>query len=261
MGAREGMIVSSALLAICFLASAATRALEPVQPGADPSSAPSLPAFLDDDRLPALEEAWHASEQPPQTISQSAPQLALPAETSPVSEPTAASDEPATTVRQRAEDLSRRFDAATGPAAKTPPPSVTIPPAVVSEPAHPETRPESKQAAVTPAMPAGNAAMPPEKTGAIAPSTTAFAAERLRLAAPPPSPETIPSLPRRAPKDRRAAGATAKKAAVTRLRPTRTYSATTSVNPANPPPDPKAALRGTIMTNELRSFGWNTQPK
>ena len=254
MGAREGMIVSSALLAICFLASAATRALEPVQPGSGPSSAPSLPAFLDDDRLPALEEAWHASEQPPQTISQSAPQLALPAETSPVSEPTAASDEPATTVRQRAEDLSRRFDAANGPAATTPPPSVTIPPAVVPEPAHPETRPESKQAAVTPAM-------PPEKTGAIAPSTTAFAAERLRLAAPPPSPETIPSLPRRAPKNRSDAGATVKKAAVTRLRPTRTYSATAGVNPANPPSDPKAALRGTIMTNELRSFGWNTQPK
>ena len=235
MGAREGRIVGSALLAICFLAPAGVRAMEPAQ----------LPDFLDDHRLPALEEAWRANEQSLETAA----------------EAHSAGAESETTVRARAEELSRRFGATTGPAAKTPPPSVTIPPAVIPEP-------ESKEAADTPVMPARKSVMHPAKTGANAPYPTdtastqsAFAAEKLRLAAPPPPPESIPPLPRRAPKDRSEAGATAKKASVTRPKPTRTYSSTTSINPANPPPDPKAALRGTILTNELRAFGWDTQPE
>jgi hypothetical protein len=27
------------------------------------------------------------------------------------------------------------------------------------------------------------------------------------------------------------------------------------------PPDPKAALRGTVLTDKLGAFGWNSQPK
>jgi hypothetical protein len=234
MGAREGRIVGSALLAICFLAPAGVRAMEPAQ----------LPDFLDDHRLPALEEAWRANEQSLETAA----------------EAHSAGAESETTVRARAEELSRRFGASTGPAAKTPPPSVTIPPAVIPEP-------ESKEAAVAPVMPARKSAMNPAKAGAKAPyptetaSTPSAFADKLRLAAPPPPPEAIPPLPRRRPNDRSEAGATATKAAVTRPKPTRTYSATTSANPANPPPDPKAALRGTIMTNELRALGWDKQPE
>lgn len=261
MGAREGMIVGGALLAFSFLASAAPQALEPVQSGssAGSSSAPMLPAFLDDDRLPALQEAWRANVQGPETG-------ALPAEPSPVANAPSAGDESAATVRERAEELSRRFGVTTGPAAKTPPPSVTIPPAVIPAAAQPEIKPGRAKAAVKPVMPARKSAMHPANTDAnpAYPTDTAstekdFSAEKSRLAAPPPPPESIPPLPRRAPQSRSATAA-ATKASVTRPGPAHTYRSTTSVDPTKPPPDPKAALRGTILTNELRAFGWNSQP-
>jgi hypothetical protein len=271
MGAREGMIVGSVLLAICFLASAATHALEAAQSGAGSSGSSSeLPAFLDDDRLPALEEAWRASERPsePETTPSALPN-ATPS-------PEAAGD--ATTVRERAEALSRRFWAKPGAAAQNPAPPVTIAPAVVPEPASeprepptiPEVKPGNAQTAttVTPVMPARKSAMPGAKTRTNAPYPTDtastqsdFSSEKLRLAAPPPPPQSIPPLPRRAPASR-LEPAVETKSVVARPRPVRTYSAsTTATNPAEPPPDPQAALRGTIMTNQLRSFGWNSQPK
>jgi hypothetical protein len=123
------------------------------------------------------------------------------------------------------------------------------------------------------------AAMQSTETAAIPQSPTdvaatdgGFANQKLRLAAPPPPPEKVPPLPRRAPETRtaislpktRAASREPAREEVARpARPERTYSATATsrISPVDPPADPKAALRGTIMTNELRSFGWNTQPK
>ncbi len=274
MDAREGMIVGSVLLAICFLASAATHALEAAQPSVSVTTSSELPAFLDDDRLPALEEAWRASEQPPESET---PQSALPDTTSSATE--AAGE--ANTVRERAEALSRRFGAATGPAAQKTPPPVTIAPAVVPEPASEpndpptllEVRPGSAQTAITvmPVIPARKSAMHAAKTDANAaipamPTETAstesdFSSEKLRLAAPPPPPESIPPLPRRAPTSRSEDGVETE-AVVTHPKAARTYSASTTVtNPAAPPPDPMAALRGSILTNDLRAFGWNSQPK
>jgi hypothetical protein len=124
-------------------------------------------------------------------------------------------------------------------------------------------------------MPPRKSAMNTTETAAIPANTAStggdFTADRLRLAAPPPPPEKVPPLPRRAPETRtaiaapktRAVSTQPAKAEVTRpTRSARTYSAAaTRFNPADPPPDPKAALRGTIMTNELSSFGWNSQPK
>ncbi len=276
MGAKERMIVGSALLAICFLASASTHALEAAQSIAGSSGSSSeLPAFLDDDRLPALEEAWRASEHPsePETPPSTLPDATPPAE--------AAGD--ATTVRERAEELSRRFWAKPGTAGQNASPPVAIAPAVVPEPASEpdepptisEVKPGNAQTAttVTPVIPARKSVMPAAKTRAktetnaqMPPTNTAstqsdFSSEKLRLAAPPPPPESIPPLPRRAPASR-GEDPVETKSVVTRPRPVRTYSASTTVtNPAEPPPDPKAALRGSILTNELRSFGWNSQPK
>jgi hypothetical protein len=256
MGAREGMIVGSVLLAICFLASTAPRALEPVQPGMSVGASSALPDFLDDDRLPALQEAWRSGDGRSETAL-SAPQSALP-----VAMPSAIG---AASVRERAEELSRRFGATTGAAPQTEPRSVTIPPAVV-----PEAAPDSEQTAAPSVMPPRKSAVQTAKTSANAPYPTEtastqkdFTADKLRLAAPPPPPERLPPLPRRAPESRSVSLAPTK-AVVARPRAARTYdtySEAPRAKPAVPPGDPKAALRGTILTNELHSFGWNSQPK
>ena len=255
MGAREGTIVGSSLLAMCVLASAVPYALEPVQPGLAISraSAQTLPKFLDDNRLPAFQEAWPNGRpaepsQPGSTLQSALPVLAPSADS-------------ATSVRQRAEELSRRFGAGTGVIHDAAP--ETVPSRTVDN----EVMPPRKSA-----MNATETAAIPQSPTDVATTDGDFAHQKLRLAAPPPPPEKVPPLPRRAPETRtaivapkaRAVSTEPARAEVTRpARSARAYSAAaaTHFNPAAPPPDPKAALRGTIMTNELSSFGWNSQPK
>jgi hypothetical protein len=187
-------------------------------------------------------------------------------------------------VRRRAEELSRRFSLggeppaseieAGRPSVMIPPaavPPVIIPPAVVPPAVVPEASLKPGKTIVKPNPPTRtNSVTVPVTTGAVAPpevqpldasvrTQSAMATERLRLAAPPPPRVDLPPLPKRAPKVRslRAAAeapGTATKAAITRARPARSYSSSQS------PSDPRAALRGTVMTNQLRAFGWNNQP-
>jgi hypothetical protein len=104
---------------------------------------------------------------------------------------------------------------------------------------------------------AGITAALPDKT------KNALIGEKLRLAAPPPLNEDIPPLPRRAPKARgsdASAPGSAKKVTTARVKkPVRANNS--SNNNSQSPPDPKAALRGSILTNELGAFGWDTQPE
>ena len=255
MGAREGTIVGSSLLAMCVLASAVPYALEPVQPGLTISraSAQTLPKFLDDNHLPAFQEAWPDGRpaepvQPGSTLQSALPVLAPSADS-------------ASGVRQRAEELSRRFGASTAVVPDA------VPETVPSRTADNEDMPPRKSA-----MNTTETAALPQSPADVATTDGDFAHQKLRLAAPPPPPDKVPPLPRRAPETRtaiavpktRPVSREPARAEVTRpARSARTYSAaaTAHFNPAAPPPDPKAALRGTIMTNELSSFGWNSQPK
>ncbi len=275
MVASKGMIVGGSLLALCWLTSAAPRAMEPDQADALPStSSPSaLPAFLGDDALPALHEAWRAREGALQELTQPQ-QSVVPLQNVPAAvTPTPMTAEPnAGSVRQRAEELSRRFGAdgaaSQSNGAKAAPASVTVPPAVA--PAAPVD--QAKRVLAKPASPVRKQSVTKAfTTGAVTPqevdpldasvrTQSALSSEKLRLAAPPPPSDAIPPLPKRAPKVRgfSAVAPRSEKAAVVRVKPfVRANSASTS---AEPRPDPKAALRGTIMTNELHSFGWNSQP-
>jgi len=284
MGFREGTIVGSTLLAIGFLVGDVAYAMEPVQPSGPAPSA--LPSFLDDERLPVLQQAWRAREQRQQGAPQQSDEALRkgpPAFDDPMAAARAAMvrakqlgrDE--SSVRQRAEELSRRFGAGTSaPVAETSPPSVTIPAAVVSEAStdqgekHAKPEPLPLKKSVTERVTTGALAPQPEvqPLDASVRTQSVLAMERLQLAAPPPPPEVMPPLPKRAPKVvslGAAAGATgtarkaepsATKAAVTRVRPaSRAYSSRQRSS------DPKAALRGTILTNQLGAFGWNNQPE
>jgi hypothetical protein len=284
MGARESMIVGSTLLAISFLASTAAPAMEPMQPNAPASTAAGLPSFLDDESLPALQEAWRTREQvPDQPIPAPQPREALQNTPPATSAPPATAPDPMAaaraaiervngpgrddvSVRRRAEELSRRFSLGAQPSAPDAapaPPSVMIPPAVV-----PEASLERGRTIVKPNPPTRtNSVTVPVTTGAVPPpevqpldasvrTQSALATERSRLAAPlppPPPAANIPPLPRRAPNIR---------AAVAVPSPTAPRTVTRSyMRPNAAGGDPKAVLRGTVLTNQLRAFGWNNQPQ
>jgi len=260
MGAREGMVVGSSLLAFCVVVSDVSRAMERVQPGASTtsSSGPALPHFLDDERLPALQEAWQAREHAPEAVAPQPPQsVVAPMKAPTAKEPAAAPDDTAS-VRQRAEELSRRFSAegaSSKPAGNAAAPSGTMSPAAVPQGpsdrddqvhAKPElpTRKKSETKTITTGAVTSAEVQPLD---ASVRTQSAMTTERFRLAAPPPPPEGIPPVPKRAP--------TATKAVSARTRSIRSYTS------RQKSPDPKAALRGTILPGELRAFGWNNQPK
>jgi hypothetical protein len=284
------MIGGASLLAI-LLASGVPQAMEPEAPGASTpaSSAPELPAFLDADSLPALQEAWQEREAAT-GAQQGAQQGEVPAAEQPATVPPleqsmeaaraameraekAGSD--GASVRERAEELSRRFGAG-ATTAEPPPAAITIPPAVVTIP--PAVAPAAppapeKRALANPEPPKRKMLAKPVTTGAV-PSPDAptldtavrtldsDAGEKLRLAAPPPPSDDIPPLPRRAPKVR---GFSVRPAAVenkivtpaaqesktiVRAKPARKASRTPSLE----------ELRGTVLPHDLSSYGWNTKP-
>jgi hypothetical protein len=260
--------------------------LEPAPLGMPAAFAESLPSFLSDERVPAFEEAWQASGQ----VSQEAPsqqgeatvQFGAPVADDPMAAARAAMQRTKrpgrddASVRRRAEALSRRFGAGrktSGPAAEaTPPSSVATAPVVApKESTEAETSDVAKQVASTPEAPVRKEIVVKRSmavtTGALSPSQpfdaldasvrtqSAMTTERLGLAAPPPPSDVIPTLPKRAPKVREAAASPPTKPAIVNTRPARSYAR------RREPVDPMAKLRGTVLTNELHSFGWNSQPK
>jgi hypothetical protein len=120
MGIRESAIVGGSLLAMCCLIPGAA-AFESDQTDLPSGSPPafSLPAFLDSARLLNLQEAWRAQVKP--TVVPPLPGFDASSADAPVTKsPKPEAREPAA-VRQRAEELSRRFssDGASAKAAST----------------------------------------------------------------------------------------------------------------------------------------------
>jgi hypothetical protein len=286
MGGRESTIAGSTLLAICFLAGGAVRAMEPAQSSMSAASVQALPSFLSDERVPALQEAWQASAEASQKARSQqgeAIQFSAPVADDPMHAPRAATErakQPGrddASVRRRAEELSRRFgagSATSGRAAKkAPPSSVATAPVVPAKQSSEAPRSDAQQqVAATPETPVRKKIVAETKmvvtTGALSPAQevqpldasvrtqSAMTTEKLRLAAPPPPSDATPPLPKRAPKIHEAAAtAPPTTAAIGHTRPARSYAG------PREPADPMAALRGTVLTKELRSFGWNSQPK
>jgi hypothetical protein len=167
MGVRASAIVGGSMLVMCCLISgaAAFESHQTVLPTTSPPAF-SLPAFLDSARLPALQEAWHTQVEPAV-----APPLhgfgAAPAD-APVMKSVKPEGREAAAVRQRAEELSRRFSAgeASKPANSVNAPDPIAPPYAVG--ADPSADRSSKD------LPADTP--PPSHVGALNVSPDAAAA-------------------------------------------------------------------------------------
>jgi hypothetical protein len=263
MGAGGSTFVGGSLLAACLLVSGAAQAIEPAQTRASTKSLPalSLPAFLDDERVPDLQEAWQAQVHVPQEASRAEADNVpkAPAAKDPMSAPRAAmqrADEEsgeAANVRQRAEELSRRFGAA-GPASEPvgsiERPSPAAPSATGAAP-EPPTRGRNVVVAPLDTGAGDKANAKAAALGAPVPATTKKVdmGQKLRLAAPPPA-RKVPPNPVRAPRG----------TASISEPPSKVGGPPTRSAPARKTP-PKVDVTGDVLPTQLRSFGWNAQPE
>ncbi len=133
MGASKPVYVGGTLLAVTILIGGPAPAMEAAQaPASTPSSSASawsMPSFFDGARLPDLRDAWRprdiapANTTPPAAVSTSAPtppndDAALAAAKAAMVRAEQAGRE-AAAVRQKAEELSRRFGSDSAPATAT----------------------------------------------------------------------------------------------------------------------------------------------
>jgi hypothetical protein len=188
MGVRESAIVGGSTLAMCCLISGAA-AFEPEQtvlPSASPPAF-SLPAFLDSARLPALQEAWRTHDSPA-VVAPLQGFNAAPAD-APVTRSVKPEGREAEAVRQRAEELSRRFSVG-GDSGK---------PAATAKAADAATPPTAAGTAPSTSAARGGADMPadtppPSHVGAALPDAlpTAPPADTTTAALPDPSSKSEP---------------------------------------------------------------------
>jgi hypothetical protein len=268
MGSSKRTFLGGSLLAMSFLLTGAVSALEPDQSGAPPQSLPArpLPAFLDDKRSGDLQEAWRAREaeakEAPRPQGSGAPGEPESQETEAMSAARDAmkrvgeANRQAPAVRQRAEELSRRFGADAGEI----PGAAVVPPAVSGEPPAGQgeqtvvTAPEPTREgdAAAEAQPAGaggaTAALPEaaaETQGAATTARPPVPVARTSAHIPP-----LPPLPLRAPR------AVTQDAAMRHYRP-----AAGSLPAAAPAPAPAGNGRVEVFPPYIRAFGWNSQPQ
>jgi len=252
MSNNENWIVGSALLGLSLVLGAAAAAMEPDKNGAfaQSSAYSALPAFLDGARLPSFQDLWKGDDGEPTAVTRPSnaalvdDRLVNEPETPTVAneagQPPESADRPVTTVRQRAEELSRRFGG--GATEPTPAPSQTG----VSEfttsalPAEPVPAPETGDQAAT-------VTLEPESESYRAVSVgvkTAPLPPKAKQAA-------IPPIPLRAPRT----------AEVRKLvLPPKSHVG--AVPPSKPPaaaPDEKPASPQHTIPTQLQSLGWDTQ--
>jgi hypothetical protein len=261
MGASKRTFLGGSLLAMCFLLTGTATALEPDQSGVPPQSSPPLPAFLDDKRSGDLQEAWRAREaeakEAPQPQGSGASEEPAPKETEAMSAARDAmkrvgeANRQAPAVRQRAEELSRRFGADAGEI----PSAAVVAPATSGEP----PAGQGGQTVVTAPEPAreGDAAADAEPAGGGG-ATAALpepapeppdAATQRRPPVPVARPNVhIPPLPLRAPR------------AVTQDAAMRHYRPAVGSLPATAPA-PADNGRVEVFPPYIRAFGWNSQPQ
>jgi len=268
MSASESKFVRVSLFVMFVAAtSGAAAAMEQGRPGASAATSPALtlPTFLDEDRLPALQEAWRAREGAPEVVSEplGAQVRIEPAASEGEAEGAAMSaaraamrrvgeaSRQAPAVREAAEELSRRFSAISEPAEAGPAPSSVVVSTAIAEGADADRADEAAEGAVTSGAGAGNAA-PVTTTSALPEAAMRPNSARIdegpAVAVAPKSRKVIiPPLPLRA--------ADAKTDAD--QRPARN---TNSVAVARPEGPPVTAARREVFPPYMRAFGWDSQP-
>jgi hypothetical protein len=253
MSSNENWIVGSALLGLSLVLGAAATAMELHKNSAfaQSSTASSLPAFLDRARVPSLHDTWKSGDGEPSAEAQpgNVPRSQEQVGDEPVAssaangaaQATETTDRPTATVRQRAEELSRRFGG--GATAATPAQGDVseITTSALPDKSVPSSRPvQSEQAATAaPEQPA----KPPKRPLGV----------RVKKAQPPPKVKraAIPPNPVRSPRtaqDRKP------------LWPPK--SRVGAVPRSGPPVAPPAAKRESppvTIPNELQSLGWDSQ--
>lgn len=252
MGASNHFFVGGSLLAVTMLLGGPAPAMEPAQaPASTPfPSAPALPSFFDGNRLPDLKDAWRTWDSAPASPS-AAPDASVSSSPPSSDDATLAAAQAAmvradqagreaAAVREKAEELSRRFGS--------------------------DSAPEQTGTADT-------AATTPESTGSVEPPTATLAPAA--LGAPPPAnpaePTTsaadTPDLPAKqgaAIDDTPAPGRS--KAAAAPATPLR--SKTAASEPVSAPAivpgsktTPGTSGKSDAMPTSIRSFGWDSQPQ
>jgi len=233
MGVRENTIVGGSLLMMCVFLCGRAAAMEPDKSGLPRQSSPAaaLPTFLDDDRLPDLQEAWHQRASEAKGAPSANGEAAMSAARAGMKRADQTNQEEGV-VRQRAEELSRRFGAAGRPAAgvsERPNTTGAIPTAGGAEPQAAEPGDTgAADASATAELPA--AASPENPPGTEAPMSVG-----------------VPPAPVRPPKS-----------AADRPSPRRAKRARAEAGSASAPSNKAGA---DFFPNNIRSFGWNSQPQ
>lgn len=286
MRASENTVAGVSLFVLLMIAGGAAAAME--QNGSVTASSPppawKLPAFLDAERLPVLQEAWRATETDTEVAAPATPQ----AEQDPMSAARAAikrlgdATRQAPAVRQAAEELSRRFSVISGPSSEA---GVVVTTTVGEKPAAEASRQDAEEAAAVAADGAAplHVAAPVTATSAI--PEAEMRPQSAHLDPIPPldmSPGTVaetPPLPVRAPEATAPPKTKTKaKTAKSKAKPTKTASTaekkpaqkSTSTPPiepssmtAEPPPAADASVvagRREVFPPYMRAFGWDDQP-
>jgi hypothetical protein len=281
MGASNPVYVGGSLLAVTILMGGPAPATEAGQaPAATPSSSSSpsawaLPSYFDGARLPDLREAWR-------------PRDSVPASAAPAADSTSAATPPnddaalagakaamvraeqagreATAVRQKAEELSRRFGNDSGPAAA----AETAPAPAAATAADTATGSIEPRAPLPPASALG--ARPPgdpaAETAATSPETTG--ADKAAADPKPDDPVTPAAATQKPPvgmrgtvtEDGRPTPDRSKSASTTA--PPRSKTATTETAPATTPVSkttPGPSGKADTMPASIGAFGWDSQPQ
>ncbi len=278
MGASNPGYVGGSLLAVTILMGGPAPAMEASQPSAStPSLSPaggSLPSYIDSARLPGMQEAWRPRD--------SAPASATPAADG-TSTPTPAADDAtlaaakaamlraeqagreAAAVRQKAEELSRRFgtDSATAAPAAAADAAPTPADDTATGSIEPQAPliPAAALGASPPSDPADGAAATAPET--VEPGRSAADAKPNRQATPAAATQTAPLRMRGTVTED--GGATADRSKVApSAPPPRSKTATSETVPAAPPgakTTPGASSKADVMPASIGAFGWDSQPQ
>jgi len=251
MSNNENWIFGSALLGLSLVLGAAAAAMEPDKNSAfaQSSAFSSLPTFLDGARLPSFQSLWKRDDDEPTAVAQPSNAARIddrivnepktPTVANVAGQPPENADRSTTTVRQRAEELSRRFGGgATGPTS-APPQNGTS--KITTSALQAESVPGQEQGEQ-----AATVTLKPENESKRAVSVgvkTAPSPPRVNRAA-------IPPIPLRAPRT-----AQVRKLL---LPPKSHVGAAPLSDPPAAPAEKPASPQHTIPT-QLQSLGWDTQ--
>ena len=259
MGVSKSIFGSASVLVVSILVGGGSAsAMEPAQvPAASSSSSLSMPSFFDGNRLTDLKDAWHGGNTAPASPTGENPAGAppLPNDDAALAEAKAAmlraeeAGREAAAVREKAEELSRRFGVETAPAANDATPTTVSDTSTGSiEPSRSDLPPPSALGAPLPADQADAKepmAAPNSNEVATPAATTSSAA--------------VPELP--AKKDAARAQDTKAKTAAVQASQTKSKAAVGEAPPSGARTTPGPSNKADVMPANMGAFGWNSQPQ